>query len=170
MKRILAITSILALVLVISACGSKEAEVGLNELSLKELEEKLDNNESFLLITFAIDEEGLEQTKALEAFDSTLSRSGMVGFYTNLIDETDETIEELGENYKHAKSNSWDPAEDGLRLVENGGIIDDHGEVLFQGWIDSMVEDNDVFADDEFDRGLRGILEYVDVYNVELTN
>lgn len=162
------------ILLVITGCGTPKAEVGMNELTLKQLEKKLDNHETFLLLTFAEKDEYVKKTKFIEAWDDSLKRAGLTGFYVNLQDQDEKTIKELERKYKHPKSDEWDVVEDGLVLVENGGIFTDYsGEGYTEGLIETRAQENYSFlAEDEikhFDKGISSILEYIQYYKIELT-
>src|SRR5699024_12623707 len=87
---------LLSLLLVLSACGNK-AEVGMNEISLKDLEGKLDNDESFLLVTFSASEEDVEKSELVEAFDKSWKKDEKKAFYVNFDGETQDTLDKVGE-------------------------------------------------------------------------
>src|SRR5699024_4389583 len=88
---------LLSFLLVLSACGNKAA-VGMNEISLKDLEKKLDNDESFLLVTFSASEEDVEKSELVEAFDDAFTEKDETAFYVNFDGESQETLDQLGEN------------------------------------------------------------------------
>lgn len=169
-KRSVFLFSLLAmLLLVVTGCGTPKAEVGMNELTLEQLEKKLDNHETFLLLTFAADEQDVKDVKLIEAFDDSLKRAGLTGFYVNLQGEDEKTIKELEQKYKHPKSDEWNPLESGMILVENGGAIRDYNVYISEDYIKSTRKQNAIFEEKEIDRELRGILEYINYYKIELT-
>src|SRR5699024_8012851 len=122
---------LVSLLLVLRACGN-EAEVGMNEMTLKELEERLDNEESFLLVTFSANEEDVKKSELVEAFDKSLNKKEQTAFYVNLDGESDETLNQLGEKYTPSdyKGDVWEPKDDGLVLIENGGVMKNPRETL----------------------------------------
>src|SRR5690625_6763902 len=100
---------LLSLLLILSACGNK-AEVGMNEISLKELEKKLDNDESFLLVTFSASEKDVEKSELVEAFDDAFTEKEETAFYVNFDGESQETLDQLGEKYTPSeyKGDVWE--------------------------------------------------------------
>src|SRR5699024_12008202 len=86
---------LLSFLLVLSAYGNK-AEVCMNEMTLKELEEKLDNDGSFLLVTFSASEEVVEKSELVEAFDESLNKKEQTAFYVNFDGESQDTLDQLG--------------------------------------------------------------------------
>ncbi|MFS0646121.1 hypothetical protein [Siminovitchia sp. 179-K 8D1 HS] len=168
-KRILfPFGAVLAILLVMAGCGKPEE--GMNELTLKQLEEKLENHETFLLLTFAADEKDVKDTRMIEAADDSLRRAGLTGYYTNLKGESDKTIEGLTEKYTHPKAGSWDPSGEGLVLVEKGGITDIGGGIVDEERIKQRKDEKEPFESDYFDGAVKDILEYSQFYNIELTN
>src|SRR5699024_10238547 len=81
-KNVLIGVMLLLLILIMTACGSK-AEIGMNEINLKELEKKLDNEESFLLVTFSASEDEVEESEVVEAFDQAFYEKEKTAFYVN---------------------------------------------------------------------------------------
>src|SRR5699024_1395110 len=100
---------------VLSACGNK-AEVGMNEINLEDLEKKLDNDESFLLVTFSASEEDVEKSELVKAFDKSLKKDEQTAFYVNFDGESQDTLDQLGEKYTPSdyKGDVWEPKDDGL--------------------------------------------------------
>lgn len=165
---------LIALLLVVTGCGTPKTEVGMNELTLEQLEKKLDNHETFLLLTFAEKDEYVKKTKFIEAWDDSFTRAGLTGFYVNLQDQDEKTIKELERKYKHPKSDEWDAVEDGLVLVENGGIQTDAGGAgKVRGLIEGRAHENQSFLEEDeikrLDRGVSHALEYIQYYKIELT-
>src|SRR5699024_3865039 len=89
---------LLSVLLVLSACGNKGA-VGMNDISLRELEKKLDNDESFLVGTFSASEEDVEKSELVEAFDDAFTEKDETAFYVNFDGESQETLDPLGGKY-----------------------------------------------------------------------
>src|SRR5699024_1288277 len=108
---------LLSLILIMSACGSK-ADIVMNEINLKELEKKLDNADSMILVTFSASEEEVEKFELVEAFDQALGEHEEAAFYVNVDGESQEALDQLGEEYPP-------PVYDGVTLVPN-----DYGLVL----------------------------------------
>lgn len=160
--------AVLAILLVIAGCGKPEE--GMNELTLKQLEEKLNNQETFLLLTYAADEEDVKETKMIEAFNDSLKRAGLTGFYVNLKGENEKVIQTLGEKYTHPKSSKWDPLDTGLILVDKGGVVNEENVYVSDGVIDNFKRQNAVFQGKDLDNELKDIVEYVQFYNIKFTN
>ncbi|MBS4203664.1 hypothetical protein [Lederbergia citrea] len=172
-KRILfPFGAVLVILLVVAGCGKPEE--GMNELSLKQLEMKLDNHETFLLLTFAADENAVSKTDYIKAYDDSLKRGGLTGYYFNFEGESKEAVDEFGKKYTHPKSKGWNPITDGLGIVDKGGVIDEYGTHQAEGLIEQRAKDNDSFLDKDemkdIDSGVKEMLEYIQVNNVELTD
>src|SRR5699024_8316524 len=89
---------LLSFLLVLSACGNKAA-VGMNVISLKELEKKLDNDESFLLVTLSASEEDVEKSVLREACNDDCTEKDKNAINVNFDGERQETLETLGGKY-----------------------------------------------------------------------
>src|SRR5699024_8773461 len=127
------------------ACGNK-AEVGMNEMTLKELKEKLDNEESFLLVTFSASEADVQSSELVKAFDKSLSKEEQTAFYVNLDGEDQETLDQLGEEYTPSDytGDVWHPKDDGLVLIEDGGVMKNPRETfLGQSLIEGTANGDD---------------------------
>lgn len=171
-KRILfPFGAVLAILLVMAGCGKPEE--GMNELTLKQLEEKLNNQETFLLLTFAADELDVNNTDYIKAYNNSLKRGGLTGYYVNFDGESKEAIDEFGNKFTHPSSKKWNPLTDGLGIVEKGGVINNYGTHQAEGLIEQRAKDNESFLDEDemkdIDSGVKEILEYIQVNNVELT-
>ena len=115
---------VLSFLLLLSACGNS-TEVGMNEMTLKDLEKKLDNDESFLLVTFSASEGDVEESELVKAFDESLNKAEQTAFYVNFDGESQETLDKLGETHTPSeyKGDVWEPKDDGLVLIEDGGVM-----------------------------------------------
>src|SRR5699024_12262950 len=89
---------LLSLIFTMSACGSK-ADIGINEIDLKELEKKLDNEESFLLVTFSANEEEVEKSGLVEAFDQAFNEKEETEIYLIVYEVSKEKLDQLGDKY-----------------------------------------------------------------------
>ncbi|MDY0407210.1 hypothetical protein P5G51_019415 [Virgibacillus sp. 179-BFC.A HS] len=178
MKKIgLTSLMLLAFLLLLSACGNK-AEVGMNKISLKELEEKLDNNESFLLVTFSASGKDVEESELVEAFNESLSKKEQTAFYVNLDGENQKTLDQLGEKYTPSeyKGDVWEPKDDGLVLIEDGGVMKNPRETLLgQPLIEGTANGADGYGTsfmeymDDIDAGISSALDFAQQNDIELT-
>lgn len=178
MKKIGLISLMLMLfLLVLSACGNKE-EVGMNKMTLKELEEKLDNDESFLLVTFSASEEDVEKSELVEAFDDAFTEKEETAFYVNFDGESQETFDQLGEKYTPSeyKGDVWEPKDDGLVLIEDGGVMNNPRETLLgQSLIEGTANGTDGYETsfmeymDDIDAGIASALDFVEQNGIELS-
>lgn len=176
-KNGLASLMLLLFLLILSACGNK-AEVGMNKISLKELKGKLDNDESFLLVTFSASEEDVEKSELVEAFDDSLNKVKKTAFYVNFGDESQKKIDQLGEKYTplEYKGDTWEPKDDGLVLIEDGGVMKNPRQTLLsQSLIEGTANEADGYEAsffgymDDIDAGISDALDFVQQNNIELT-
>lgn len=168
---------LLSLVLMLSACGGK-ADIGMNEINLKDLEKKLDNEESFLLVTFAASEEEVENSELIEAFDKAFNEKEETAFYVNVDGENQETLDQLGEEHSPEEydGDTWEPKDDGLVLIQDGGVMKNPRETLLgQSLIKGTANDEEGYEGsffeymDNIDAGIDDALDYVQQNNIELT-
>ncbi|WP_165767930.1 hypothetical protein [Virgibacillus indicus] len=150
----------------------------MNKISLKELEEKLDNEESFLLVTFSAGEEDVKKSELVEAFDESLNKEEQTAFYVNFDGESQETLDQLGEKYTPSeyKGDVWEPKDDGLVLIEDGGVMKNPretllGKSLIEGTADGADGYGSSFMEymDGIDAGISSALEYAQQNNIELS-
>jgi len=176
-KRIWSSLVLLSLLLVLSACGNK-AEVGMNEISLKDLEGKLDNDESFLLVTFSASEEDVEKSELVEAFDKSLKKDEQTAFYVNFDGESQDTLDQLGEKYTPSdyKGDVWEPKDDGLVLIADGAVMKNPRETLLsQSLIEGTANGDDGYETsfmeymDDIDAGIASALDFAEQNNIELS-
>lgn len=169
---------LLSFLLVLSACGN-QAEVGMNKISLKDLEEKLDNEEAFLLVTFSASEEDVEKSELVEAFDESLNEEEQTAFYVNFDGESQETLNQLGEKYTPSeyKGDVWEPKDDGLVLIEDGGVMKNPRETLLgQSLIEGTANGTDGYGTsfmeykDDIEAGISSALDFAQQNNIELTD
>lgn len=149
----------------------------MNEISLKELEEKLDNDESFLLVTFSASEEDVENSELVEAFDKSLNKKEQTAFYVNLDGESQETLGQLGEKHTPSdyKGDVWEPKDDGLVLIENGGVMKNPRETLLsQSLIEGTANGDDGYETsfmeymDDIDAGIASAMDFAEQNGIEL--
>ncbi|RFA33840.1 hypothetical protein CAI16_13375 [Virgibacillus dokdonensis] len=174
-KKYIGVSIFLILLFLLSACGKPEE--GINELSLKELKEKFDNNETFILMTHAIEDEEVKKREIKEAYDASLERAGYPGFYVSLQGMEEKEIEELGETFNNPKSSkTWDPDEDGIVLVENGSVVADAAssslsKSKIETWVfNEWITEDGALDRDWFDGDIKGILEYTQYLDIKLTS
>src|SRR5699024_1458918 len=89
---------LLSLIFIMTACGSK-AGIGMNEITLKELEKKLVNEEFLILVTFSASEDEVEESELVEAFDQAFDEKEKTAIYVNVEGESQETLDQLGEEH-----------------------------------------------------------------------
>ncbi|WP_141130779.1 hypothetical protein [Virgibacillus dokdonensis] len=168
---------LLSFLLVLSACGNK-AEVGMNEMTLKELKEKLDNEESFLLVTFSASKEDVEKSELVEAFDKSLSKEEQTAFYVNFDGESQDTLDQLGEKYTPSdyKGDVWEPKDDGLVLIADGAVMKNPRETLLsQSLIEGTANGDDGYETsfmeymDDIDAGIASALDFAKQNDIELS-
>lgn len=168
---------LLSFLLVLSACGNK-VEIGMNEITIKELEEKLDNKESFLLVTFSASEENVEKSKLVEAFDDAFTEKEETAFYVNFDGESQETLDEWGEKYTSTeyKGDVWEPKDDGLVLIEDGAVMNNPRETLLgQSLIEGTANGADGYESsfmeymDGINAGIDSALNFADHNGVEFS-
>src|SRR5690625_7370360 len=104
----------------------------MKEINLKELEKKLDNEESFLLVTCSASEEEVEKSELVEAFDQALGEQEEAAFYVNVDGESQEALDQLGEEHSPPEydGDTWEPKDDGLVLIKDGGVMKNPRETL----------------------------------------
>lgn len=167
-KRILfPFGAVLAILLVITGCGKPEE--GMNELTLKQLEKKLDNQETFLLLTFSANEKDVKNTKLVEAFNDSLKQEGLTGYYVNLKGEDEQKLIEWGKEHTHPQAEiEWEPVDDGLVLIRNGSKIYT-GSVITKNMVRNVANESlTFFNDDDIVNGVDNILEYAQNNNINL--
>lgn len=156
-----------------------KVEKGINEITFKELQEKLDKDETFLLVTYSASEEDVENSKLVEALDDSFNRAGNIGYSVNLKDESQDTLDKLGRENTHPqyKGDVWELKEDGLVLIQEGSLVKDtRFPNVTETWIHSTATGADGYGSSYFDYmedidgGLSKVLDYIQSNNIELTN
>src|SRR5699024_1189267 len=144
---------LLSLILMLGACGSK-ADIGMNEINLKELEKKMDNEETFLLVTFSASEDEVGKSELVEAFDQAFHEKEETAFYVNVEGESQEKIDQLGEEHSPPEydGDTWEPKDDGLVLIQDGGVMKNPRETLLgQSLIKVTANDEDGYEESFFE-------------------
>src|SRR5699024_4792508 len=166
----------LSLILIMTACGSK-AEIGMNEINLKELEKKLDNEESFLLVTFSACEDEVEESVLVEAFDQAFDEKEKTAFYVYVAGESQKTLDQLGEEHSPPEydGDTWEPKDDGLVLIQDGGVMKNPretllGQSLVKGTANGEVGYEESFFEymDDIDAGIDDALGFVEQNDIEM--
>src|SRR5699024_6089352 len=114
-----------------TACGSK-AEIGMNEVNLKELEKKLDNEEAFLVVAFAASGDEVGESELGEGCDQALDDKEKTACYVNVEGESQKTMDQLGEEHSPPEydGDTCEPKDDGLVLIQDGGVMKNPRETL----------------------------------------
>lgn len=176
-KNGLTVIMLLSLFLMLSACGSK-AETGMNEINLKELEKKLDNEESFLLVTFSASEEEVDKSELVEAFDEAFAEKEETAFYVNVDGESQKDLDQLGEEHSPPEydGDTWEPIDDGLVLIQDGGVMKNPRETLLsQSLIKGTANGEEGYEGsffeymDDIDAGIDDALDFAKQNEVEFT-
>jgi len=168
---------LLSLILVLSACGSK-SDIGMNEINLKELEKKLANEESFLLVTFSASEEEVEKSELVEAFNQAFNEKEETAFYVNVDGESQEAPEQLGEEHSPSgyDGDTWEPKDDGLVLIQDGVVMKNPRETLLsQSLIKGTASGEEGYEGsffeymDDIEAGIDSALDFAQQNDIELT-
>lgn len=167
----------MSLILVMTACGSK-ADIGMNEINLKELEKKLANEESFLLVTFSAREDEVEESELVEAFNQAFNEKEKTAFYVNVDGESQEALNQLGEEHSPSEydGDTWEPEDDGLVLIQDGDVMKNPRETLLgQSLIKGTANDEEGYEGsffeymDDINAGIDSALEFAERNDIEFT-
>ncbi|MED0668062.1 hypothetical protein [Bacillus badius] len=167
--------STLLIVVILSGCQSSP-QIGINELSIRQLEKKLDNHETFILFSFSANEKDIEKTKLIEAFNDSFRRSGVTAYYINLKDMSDKESRKLAQKYVHPKSgDEWNPLFS-MSVVENGGVYplnsknmnSEEVQAFFKTEANNNVDHLQQISN--IDQDVRKTLEYIQFYEINLTD
>ncbi|KZO00924.1 hypothetical protein [Pseudobacillus badius] len=167
--------STLLIVGILSGCQSSP-QIGINELSTRQLEKKLDNHETFILFSFSANEKDIEKTKLIEAFNDSFRRSGVTAYYINLKDMSDKESRKLAQKYVHPKSgDEWNPLFS-MSVVENGGVYplnsknmnSEEVQAFFKTEANNNVDHLQQISN--IDQDVRKTLEYIQFYEINLTD
>ena len=144
-------------------------------MTLKQLEKKLDEQETFVFMTFVASEEHVKKTKLIEAYHESLKQAGLKAFYVNLEGESEQTIANLSEKYSHFDMGGpWSPDRDGLMLSENGKVIGSVKSLTSEN-IENRANEVEGYGTDFFysprqmESQIELIFEMIKEYNLELT-
>ncbi|WP_234447160.1 MULTISPECIES: hypothetical protein [Bacillaceae] len=175
----LIITSVL---LVLSACGGNDSaaedqdnsdettdkpEVGLAETALDDVITKKDNKEAFYVLIYDTQEDYVNNTKLLEAYDKALKDGDMKAYHINingLDNENKQTVDTLSEEYS-TRTSGHNPFEDGGMAVVHDGQI--NSAYAYQGtaWnlntiIGETNTENNTFLDDDLYNDVKQEIQY----------
>lgn len=110
-----------------AAKSPKKAKEGLNTISYEQLMKKLEDRDTFYLVTLDAKPELIKEKNVESDFDEELKKRGMKTFYVNLYDVDEEKKTSLNKDYLHSVMTTngitWDVSEDGFVYVENGRVI-----------------------------------------------
>src|SRR5699024_6658 len=168
-KRWLFMISLIGM-LALAACGGKP-KTGVNEISYDELIKKLENEETFFLITTGASEENLNKTKGIESYDEALKKHGIGAYYVNLSEHDLDEVERLGINYLHSfmdnygTDDQWDPERHGLIYVEKGGVVRLLGDISFSDKFNATRTEENLRK--ETHRSVKETLQKLDEYGFE---
>src|SRR5690625_4086390 len=100
--------------ILLAACddAGSDPDYGMNEITFEQMEGMFENRESFLLLTYDMDEEFVESWQIIESFDESLNRTGLKGFYTNLHGMSEDQMQSLEERYISSRSSNWEADRD----------------------------------------------------------
>lgn len=164
----------LTLTLILAACSSSSAsKKGINEISHKDLLKKLDNNETFWLITLDADPKLVEESGVLESFETNLKKSGIESaLYLNVYDLSEDEKDSLSDKYSHLsmtnQNSSWKWKFDkgGLVYVSNGSVFQSGASdgTLY----DFQFEENDIEKlNKEIETNVANTLNGLEEWNID---
>lgn len=136
----------------------------MNELSLKELEKKLDNGDTFLLYTIDADKSDIEKSNIIEEIDKYVKESNQKAYYVIVQEGEKEEVVQIMESYKHPdlKRNG-----EGLlnlfTIVYKQGITDIGVEIDFENMLSS--EGDQYNKEDLYDE-IGEVIDYVEFHNI----
>jgi len=190
-KRTLFTLILIAVLLVLSACGGTDSaaednsdetaetpKAGLNETTLDDVMAKKNNNEAFYVLIYDAKQEYVKSTKLLEAYDEALKKEDMTVFHLNIRDFDEQTISQLYEEYESHSGSSHNPFEDGgLSVVFNeefNSAFEYHGKSWsLNRLIGEMGSEGDTFFDDDRNNFIKDSiqynLDYIKEEEIELT-
>lgn len=145
---------------------------GMNEINQEQMEEKFKNKETFLLLSYVEDQEDIDRTNFIKAYDQALKEYDLVGYYVNLDGLSKDEQEYLVNKYEHPDSDrfgngNWSPSFAELTLAVDGliGLENGYGH----GRRDWLKGDKDFFdeMEDIYD-GIKELMAYMSVRNISL--
>src|SRR5699024_1216479 len=112
--------------LILTSCNNN-VNPGMNEISLNNLAKKIGEEKSFLLVTFAADEEDVEESELVEAFEEVLANKDKVALFVNLGEDAkdEEVLNQLKIEGSPSESSeeAWQPTKDGFVLIHEGEMV-----------------------------------------------
>lgn len=126
LKNLNGVLFLIIVITLLSACGGEakggKVEVGMNEISVEELENKLDDKDTFYFVGISADEDKVEGVELVDAFDEIAKKDDKAVFYTNFDDTEDDKVEKLQSEYESVDfvGEYWNPRTDGMTLMEEG--------------------------------------------------
>lgn len=160
-KKLSMLIALIAVIL-LGACGSSEEETtesvafngNLQKIEYDDLIDKLDNGESFFLLTLETTDEAFIDSGLEKAFDQALGEHGIEAYYYGIetMDENEEDREEHAERFRTLSDYSrfeefdsedgepWYPLTSGLAYSDNGEVVVE--EIAYSG--DPTIEWEDI--------------------------
>jgi len=192
-ERALFTLALIAVLLVLSACGGSDSaaednnnettetpKAGLNETTLDDVMVKKNDNEAFYVLIYDAKKDYVQNTKLLEAYDKALKAEEMTAFHVNLNtlnDEQRQKVKTISEEYNNRMS--------GHNPFEEGGMADVHdgqfnSAYAYQGsaWILNTLigranSENNTFMDDDLysdvEKEIEYNVDYINEQEIELT-
>src|SRR5699024_6395393 len=114
--------------LILSSCHN-DTTIGMNEISLNKLEDKIEEDQSFFLVTILADEKDVQESDLVEALEEVFANNDQKTFFisSNKDDHYEETL------YKKEKEHkSTNDKEKPLQSKKNRIVLIQHEEVIKQ--------------------------------------
>lgn len=186
-KQLFIVGLILSLFVLLTACGSgasgnngvsksKAFSGNLKKIEYEDLIDKLDNKESFFLLTLETTDEAFVESGLEQAFDKALGEHGIEAYYYGIetMDEDNEEVyEEHVERFRKLKEYSrfdefdaggktWYPLSSGLVYVDKGEIESVKGDFVYDkaviDWED--IQQLQIEYDPEYDDIVKDMVDY----------
>src|SRR5699024_460631 len=121
--------------LILSSCHN-DTTIGMNEISLNKLEDKIEEDQSFLLVTFSADEKDVQESDLVEALEEVFAHNDKVAFFisANKDAHDEETLNQLGKEHTSTSDTEkpWQPMKNGIVLIHHGEVIKQSPTMLLE--------------------------------------
>src|SRR5699024_3076889 len=98
--------------LILSSCHN-DTTIEMNEISLNKLEDKIEEDQSFLLVTFSADEKDVQESDLVEALEEVFAHNDKVAFFisANKDAHDEENLNQLGKEHTSTSDTEkhWQP-------------------------------------------------------------